>query len=55
MSKVQIKILIENNYIPDKFEGLLKSFKKDGWKLISEHGGEMPNYKGHGAHLTKDI
>ena len=55
MSKLQIKLLIENDYIPDKFEGIIKEFESDGWKLISEHGGKMPNYKGHGAHLSKDI
>ncbi len=53
--KVQMQILVEGEHNDDKFNPVVEKLEKDGWVLKRQFGGKMPNYKGHGAILEKEV
>ncbi len=53
--EVQMKILVEGEYNDKKFAPVIEKLEQDGWKLIRQYEGKMPNFKGHGAFLKKEV
>ena len=52
--KIEMKILTQQ-YNDDDFNKQVELLEKEGWELIRQYGGKMPNFKGHGASFIKTV
>ncbi len=52
--KLKLKVLA-TEYNDEKFRQAIDELESIGWKVDREYGGKMPNYRGHGAELSKQF
>jgi len=53
--KARMKILVEGIHDDERFNTAIENLKEEGWKLVNRYGGTLPDFKGHGAELTKNL
>ena len=52
MEKIEIKIVSEGKD-DSEIKRVTKLLEKEGYSLVREYGGTLPNFSGFGAHLKK--